>query len=413
MKNTSSRGTSGVAGRKNGIPEDDSFLSPRQWAVAETHRTPAALMRLPLPKRIRALVKLHGTPLMVIDKRILIEEYKRFCQLLPRVQPYYAIKSNPHPDIIKTFRDLGGCFDVASQGELKHVLACGVSPHRIIFANTIKRPEALTFARRARVKLLTFDNEPELYKIAKYHPGAQVLARLKVANAGSIVELSLKFGADQELITPMLLKARKLGLKPVGVSFHVGSQCTNFQNYQRAFEATASILREAADEGLKLSMVDIGGGFPIRHFKAETVTLETFAAQMRRELNRLFPKEIALIAEPGRALCGPAGMLITRVAGRSIRNNKNYYYLDDGVYGDFSGMVFDHCKYEFRTLKKTEKFLSILAGPTCDSFDTIALSVELPELEVGDVVYVPNIGAYSCASAVVFNGIPPAKVIVV
>ena len=113
------------------------------------------------------------------------------------------------------------------------------------------------------------------------------------------------------------------------------------------------------------------------------------------------------------ALCGPAGMLICRVVGRSIRNNKNYYYLDDGVYGDFSGIVFDHCKYEFRTLTKTQKFLSILAGPTCDSFDTISLSQELPELDVGSVIYVPNIGAYSCASAITFNGIPPAKVIVV
>jgi ornithine decarboxylase len=350
---------------------------------------------------------------MVIDKRVLVQEYQRFRRLLPRVRLFYAIKANPHPDIIKTFAELGGCYDVASEGEICHVLAQGIEPGRIIFANTIKRPEALEFSKKTGVNFVTFDNEPELYKIAKHAPGCRVLARLKVGNLGSIVELSLKFGADEEQVVPMLLKARTLGLKPEGISFHVGSQCTNFENYQRAFEQVARIVKEARDRGLNIKVVDIGGGFPIRHFKSDTVNVETFARRMRQELDRLFDKEIDIIAEPGRALCGPAGMLITRVVGRSIRNNKNYYYLDDGVYGDFSGIVFDHCKYEFRTLVTTQKYASILAGPTCDSFDTISLSEEMPELDVGSVVYVPNIGAYSCASALTFNGIPPAKVIVV
>jgi len=370
-------------------------------------------MKLPLPKRIRALIKLHGTPLLVLEKKTLIEEYQRFKRLLPRVRLFYAIKANPHPDIIRTFRDLGGCYDVASEGEMRHVLAQGVSPDRIIFANTVKRPEALEFCRKSRINFVTFDNEPELYKIAKHAPGCRVLARLKVSNMGSIVELSLKFGADQDQIVPMLAKAKALGLKPEGISFHVGSQCTNIENYERAFEAAAHIMREAKSKGIPFKIVDIGGGMPIKHFDNDTHTLDTFARQMRQELDRLFPKDIDIIAEPGRALAGPAGMLITRVVGRAIRNNKNYYYLDDGVYGDFSGQVFDHCKYQFKTLKRGQKFASILAGPTCDSFDTISMSEELPELDVGDVVYVPNIGAYSCASALTFNGIPPAKVMVI
>ncbi len=370
-------------------------------------------MKMPLPKRINALVRLHGTPLMVIDKSKLIEEFQRFRRLLPRVRLFYAIKANPHPDIIKTFAELGGCFDVASEGEIRHVLNQGVSPDRIIFANTIKRPEALAFCAKAKANFVTFDNEPELYKIAKHAPGCRVLCRLKVSNLGSIVELSLKFGADEEQVVPMLAKAKSLGLKPEGISFHVGSQCTNFENYQRAFEQASRICTEADRRGVPIRMVDIGGGFPIRHFRDDTVNIETMARQMRRELDRLFPRNIDIIAEPGRALVGPAGMLICRVVGRSIRNNKNYYYLDDGVYGDFSGIVFDHCKYEFRTLVKTQKYASILAGPTCDSFDTISLSEEMPELDVGSVVYVPNIGAYSCASALTFNGIPSARVIVV
>ena len=121
-----------------------------------------------------------------------------------------------------------------------------------------------------------------------------------------------------------------------------------------------------------------------------------------------------MIAEPGRFLVGPAGLLVTQVIGRTFRNNINYYYLNDGIYGDFSGMVFDHCKYEFRTLRRGQKFLSALAGPTCDSFDTLALDAEIPELYVGDVVYVKNIGAYSSASAAAnFNGFPPAKTLLV
>ena len=397
-------------GKGNGY---EPLLRESQFVPAHVHKTPASVMKLPLPKRINTLIKLHGTPLMAIDKSQLVQEYQRFRRLMPRVRLYYAIKANPHPDIIKTLAGLGGCFDVASEGEIRHVLAQGVRADRIIFANTIKRPEALQYARKVGVRLMTFDNEPEIYKIAKHSPGARVLCRMKVSNLGSIVELSLKFGADEDQIVPMLLKARALGLRPEGVSFHVGSQCTNIDNYLRAFEAASQVVSEAAENGLKIKMINIGGGFPIKHFKSDTCSLETFAGRLRRELDRLFPKDIDIIAEPGRALAGPAGMLITRVVGRSIRNNKNYYYLDDGVYGDFSGTVFDHCKYEFRTLTKTQKFLSILAGPTCDSFDTISLSQELPELDVGSVIYVPNIGAYSCASAITFNGIPSAKVIVV
>ncbi len=390
-----------------------TLLNEAQFVPSHAHRTPASIMKQDLPKRIRALIKQHGTPLLVIDKAVLIREYQRFQQLLPRVKLFYAIKSNPHPDVIKTFGALGGSFDVASEGEMRHVLAQGIAPGKIIFANTIKRPEALEFCRRSKINFVTFDNEPELYKIAKHAPGCRVLARLKVSNLGSIVELSLKFGADQDQIVPMLLKAKSLGLKPEGISFHVGSQCTNFENYERAFEAAACIMADAKSKGLPFKIVDIGGGFPIKHFDNDRHSLNTFGRQMRQELDRLFPKDIEIIAEPGRALAGPAGMLITRVVGRAIRNNKNYYYLDDGVYGDFSGIVFDHCKYQFKTLKRGQKFASILAGPTCDSFDTISLAEELPELDVGDVVYVPNIGAYSCASALFFNGIPPAKVIVV
>ena len=364
---------------------------------------------------IREMLKKHHTPFMLIRRSVLEKQYLRFRKALPEVTPFYAIKANPHPDVIKVFLKLGASFDVASAAEMKQVLGLGAPPSKIIFANTIKSAEDIDFARKSSVSLMTFDNEPELYKLAQHFPGARVLVRIKVANRGSIVELSLKFGADTDQAVYLLRKAKLLGLAPVGVSFHVGSQSTNVENYLQALEITAGIFKEAAENNLPLEMVDIGGGFPIQHFDNEIgINFERMASQIRHQIKKLFDKRVKFIAEPGRFLAGPAGILVTQVMGRTFRNNKNYYYLNDGVYQDFSGMVFDHCRYEFKTLRRGQKFLSALAGPTCDSFDTLSLNEEIPELYVDDVLYVKNIGAYSCASAVAnFNGFSPAKLVLV
>ena len=364
---------------------------------------------------IRKILKKHPSPIMLIRRDALKNQYRRFRKYLPKVTPYYAVKANPYPKVIKTFAKLGSHFDVASAAEMNLVLGLGVPPGKLIFANTIKSVEDIQSAYKQRVMLMTFDNEPELYKIAKHAPGARVLVRIKVENIGSLVELSLKFGADSESAVFLLRKAKALGLVPEGVSFHVGSQCSNMENYLHALEISAAIFTEAKQEGLTLNLLDIGGGFPIRHMDHDQHSLfEAIARTIRAETDRLFDKKVKIIAEPGRFLVGPAGVLITQVIGRTFRNNKNYYYLNDGIYADFSGIVFDHCKYELKTLRRGQKFLSTVAGPTCDSFDTISLSEELPELDVGSVVYAKNIGAYSSASAVPsFNGFAPAKILVV
>jgi ornithine decarboxylase len=364
---------------------------------------------------IRRIIKRHKTPLMLISKADLRAQYERFRRYLPQVFPYYAIKANPHPEIIKYFVGLGSGFDVASANEMKLVLSLGASPDKIIFANTIKSNEDIAFAYKNKVKLMTFDNEPELYKIARYCPGAKVLVRIKVENVGSTVELSLKFGADPDQAIFLLKKAKQLGLRPAGVAFHVGSQCINVENYLKALEVSSDIFYEAQKIGLQLTMLDLGGGFPIKHFDDDDhLTFRDIARQIKRKIKRRFEKKVQFIAEPGRFLVGPAGILVTAVVGRTFRNNKNYYYLNDGVYGDFSGIVFDHCRYQFKTLRRGQKFLSTLAGPTCDSFDTISANEDLPELDVGNVVYVNNIGAYSCASAVPgFNGFPPAQIMLI
>ena len=364
---------------------------------------------------IRRVIKKNRSPLMLISREMLKKQYERFVRHLPNVAPYYAIKANPDPEVIKTFIRLGTGFDVASAAEMNRVLDLGASPEKIIFANTIKSNEDIAAAYKRKVKFMTFDNEPELYKIAKHCPGAKVLVRIKVDNVGSTVELSLKFGADPDQAIFLLKKSKSLGLSPAGVAFHVGSQCINVENYLQALDISSVIFEEAKQVGLDLDLLDIGGGFPIKHFDSDDhISFKDIAKTIRKKMRRLFDKKVKFIAEPGRFFVGPAGTLVTQVIGRTFRNNKNYYYLNDGVYADFSGIVFDHCRYEFKSLRRGQKFLSTLAGPTCDSFDTISLNEDLPEMEVGNVVYVKNIGAYSCASAVpAFNGFPPAKILMV
>ena len=364
-------------------------------------------------RRLRDLACKHGTPLMAISRSVLRDQLERFRRALPRVEPFFAIKANAHPEIIKTMVAGRASFDVASVAEMQQVLAAKAKPSQIIFANTVKPVESIAHAAKKGVTLMTFDSEYELTKIAEHAPGARVLVRIKVPNVGSIVELSLKFGVDPADATSLMIKAYKLGLRPAGVSFHVGSQCTRVENYIEALEMAAIIARDARLKQLPFEMVDIGGGFPIRHFDYEDEPFDRLAPVLAKELDRLFDANIRIIAEPGRFLVGPAATLLMSVIGKAIRENKLWYYLDDGLYGSLSGQVFDHCKYQFQYLRGGHTQLSTLAGPTCDSFDIIARGEDIPELQIGDVVYVENIGAYSLASATTFNGMPMARVLMV
>jgi ornithine decarboxylase len=369
--------------------------------------------KLNIKKIITQLVKKKGTPLFLISKSRLLEQVEKFNTLLPRVKPFYAMKANSHPFILKTFTQAGVGFDVASIHEMDTVLKLGARPDKLVFANTIKNPRALKFAAAHKVKLMTFDSEYELYKIAKYAPGSMVLIRIKVPNVGSIVELSLKFGAEPVDAMPLLIKAHHLGLKPAGVSFHVGSQSTNVENYLASLEMASIIFNDAKLKQLPLEILDIGGGFPIKYFDHEKDPFLPMASYIKKELNRLFDPSVKVIAEPGRCLVGPSCVLVMTVVGKSIRGNKHWYYLDDGVYGSLSGIVFDHGKYHYKVMKKGIKQITTLAGPSCDSLDIISVSEDMPELEIGDVIYVENIGAYSWATATNFNGIPPAKVLAI
>jgi ornithine decarboxylase len=356
---------------------------------------------------------------VVIDHEIIRANYAKYRKHLPKVQAYYAVKANPAPEIIRSLYDAGASFDVASLPEFMMVYEnIKDLPARerqdfiwdkIIFANPTKPRETLQALDRYR-PLVTFDNRQELLKIRQYAPHAGVVLRLRVPNTGSMVELSSKFGCDPGEAVDLIAEAFGIGLEVEGLSFHVGSQCTNFDNFVQALNMAAAVLQEARTRGREIKILDIGGGFPVaydRHVRP----FSRLARLLNSEIERLFPEDIQILAEPGRFFVATAATLVARVIGKAVRDGKTCYFVDDSVYHTFSGIIFDHCQYHLKAFRKGKTEVCAVFGQTCDGLDTISQSEELPDLEIDDLLYSENIGAYSNASATWFNGFPPAKVV--
>src|SRR5262244_563450 len=370
-------------------------------------------------KTLARLAKMHGTPLVVVDHKVLRENYAQFRKHLPRVQVYYAVKANSDPAIVQTFYDAGASFDVASMAEflnvhekIKHLSAeerQNFIWDRIIYANPIKANETLEQLDPYK-PLVTYDNHDEVIKIARYAPNSGLVLRLRVPNTGSMVELSSKFGALPGEAVDLIAFAHNNKLNVEGLSFHVGSQCTNVQNYVQALHLAAGIFSEAKSRDFDLKLLDIGGGFPA-HYDDTVPAFKSLAETINAELDRLFPQRIEILAEPGRFLVASAATAVAQIIGKTVRGGKLCYYVNDGVYQTFSGVIFDHCQYPLKSFKNGPTQLCSVFGPTCDALDTISMAEQLPDMELGDYVYAPNIGAYSAASSTFFNGFPPAKVI--
>ena len=372
-----------------------------------------------------ALTEEHGTPLLVVDHEEIRRNYRRFRKRLPRVQCYYAVKANSDPEIIKTLFDQGASFDVASFPEFLEVhrhIADWPDEERfhyiwdkIIFSNTIKDVETLENLRPYR-PLVAFDSEDELRKIKRHCDTAGLILRLTVSDTGSIVELNSKFGVAPAEANDLIAKAFRMGMPVEGVSFHVGSQCVNTNNYVEALQTAHEVFSAANQRRAKtqkpLNLINIGGGFPVAYDKG-VPGFEGLAKLINAEVGRLFPdKSIEVLAEPGRFIVATAGTLISKIIGRTRRDGKRVYHINDGIYHDFSGVVFDHWVPNFGAFKKGRREICAVVGPTCDSFDKISLAVNLPaNLEYGDLLYTVNIGAYSSVSATNFNGFPPAKIV--
>jgi ornithine decarboxylase len=371
----------------------------------------------------RELVKLaekHGTPLFIIDHNIIRRNYRVFKKNMPRVQAYYAVKANSNQEIIKTLFNEGASFDVASYNEFMQIYKYirHFEPKdkdfyiwdKIIFSNTIKDRQTLRKIRRYR-PLVTYDSRDELKKIRDNCDTAGLVLRLKVPDTGSQVEMSSKFGAEPGDAYNLIKQAFDWGLVVEGLSFHVGSQCANFDNYTAALAITSEIFGDCRRKGYNLKIVDIGGGFPVP-YDSQVPKIGKLAGIINCECERLFPHDIEIIAEPGRFMVATSAVLVSEIIGKARRDEKIFYHINDGVYHTFSGVVYDHWIPNFRSFKRGGKEVCAVVGPTCDSFDKISLSAQLPgNLEIGDYLYTENIGAYSIASTTRFNGFDGAKIL--
>jgi ornithine decarboxylase len=384
---------------------------------------------------IEHLVARYGSPLFLIDAERVRAQYRKLTAALPGVSLYYAIKSLPHPSVVATLRDLGGFFDLATNGEVELVRRLGVEPERCIHTHPIKRDGDIRTALAYGVTHFVIDNEDELRKFVKFRNRVSLLIRVAF-RSDAVCDLSRKFGCDPERVSELLALGAELRIKIVGLSFHAGSQAAGPQMHVRAIEVCRELIEVERARGHELTVLDIGGGFPTNYrgggaaaaaagsgvVPVDTNTsaappgpptpgIEKFCPPIRAALRALAPG-VRVIAEPGRYISAPSAVVVSSVMGRAERDGRWWYYLDDGLYGSYSGQMFDHAEYPLEALVPDgPRFPSVLAGPTCDSIDVIRENIDLPKLKQGDLVVGRVMGAYTCASASEFNFFPRTTVL--
>jgi ornithine decarboxylase len=359
---------------------------------------------------VELLAEKYGSPLMVLSLAQVKVNYNYLAERLPGVKLHYAVKSNPDKRLVRTLGETGAYFDVASDGEMLDLSAMGIHPDRLIYANPVKTANGMAVARATGVYKFTFDSEMEIGRIAKAIPGGTVLLRIRVDNPEALVDLNKKFGAHPEDALRLLEIARDQGLNVAGLCFHVGSQSTSAKAYLEALKICRRLFDEAADRGFSLKVLDIGGGFPIPT-PFEKINIDGMLKQINDAIVKYFPAT-EIWAEPGRFICGTAVNLITRVIGSQVRNNQQWYFLDEGLYGAFSAVIFDHWDFELETFRKGSTIAATFAGPSCDSLDVMFRDKMTVPLEIDDLILVPNCGAYTSASATTFNGFARTPIVV-
>jgi ornithine decarboxylase len=339
-------------------------------------------------------------------------QYRRLQRALPGVDLHYALKPLPHPAVIEAVVGLGGGLDLATTGEVLLARRLGVDPARCIHTHPIKRERDILNALDYGLETFVADNPDEVRKFRDHAGRVTLLLRVSFRSAGAVCDLSRKFGCDPEAALELARLAAGLGIDVRGYSFHAGSQLADASKHVEAIGVCAQLLAAARRERLgRCDTLDIGGGFPI-DYAERAVDIGRFCAPIRRALARL-PRRVRVIAEPGRFIAGPAAVAVASVMGRAQREGHWWYYLDDGVYGSYSGQHYDHARYPVSALRSGAPLPSVLAGPTCDSIDVIAENLMLPQLRVGDLVVGRQMGAYTWACASEFNFFPRATIVAV
>ena len=359
---------------------------------------------------IMQLVARYGAPLFIVDAERVRRQYQRLAAALPGVDLHYALKPLPLAAVIATLREEGACFDLATNGEVALVNRLGVAPERCIHTHPIKRDSDIRTALSHGVNRFVVDNPDEMRKFVKFRTRASLLIRISFHSPDALCDLSRKFGCEPQAVAGLLELARELRLQVDGLSFHVGSQSARPDMYTQAIGVCRDLMRAAAQGGQNLGILYIGGGFPVDYAQA-SMPIEEFCAPIRAALARFGP-EVRIMAEPGRYIAAPAAVAVASVMGRAQRAGRWWYYLDDGLYGSYSGQVYDHVTYPVEALVPAgPTYPSVLAGPTCDSIDVISDQLMLPKLDLGDLVVGRQMGAYTHASATDFNFFPRATVL--
>ncbi|MDH5634105.1 MAG: type III PLP-dependent enzyme, partial [Gammaproteobacteria bacterium] len=326
-----------------------TYIDPSIDSTKPAEQSPATGGALPEIERIQSLVAIHGSPLMILDCDIVRQQYRALNNALPGVTLHFALKPLPHPAVVNTLLQEGASFDLASNGEIDLAARVGVPAASTIHTHPIKRDSDIRYALEYGCKVFVVDNLNELEKFIPYNNQAEILIRLGFRNADAYADLSKKFGCSRQQAIAIMQHAKHLGIHIKGLSFHVGSQTTSPAKFVNAIESCAQLISDAAGLGLPaLSTLDIGGGFPFDYHN-NVLPIDPFCAPIREALKQL-PDTVKVIAEPGRFIVAPAGTAVSSVMGQSERDDRTWYYLDDGIYGSYSGILFDHSSYPIDTL---------------------------------------------------------------
>ena len=348
----------------------------------------------------------------ILDIGSVIRQYNKWKQFLPNVELFYAVKCNPDPLIIKTLSKLGVGFDVASKLEIIRALKNNTATKNIIYANPCKRDEYIEYAKTQNISMMTFDNENELLKIARLYPKAELILRIYVDDlTKSKMHFGSKYGCHYDNIDNILQLSKLYNLNVIGISFHVGSSCTDPESYYKAIKRAYSAFLIGYKNGYEFKILDIGGGFP-DIIDDKKLLFESISINVNKALNKYFSsiKNLRVIAEPGRYISSNSMIHVVCVIGKKVIyiNNKKtfHYYIDSSLYGMFNNIIFDHGIIKFYQMKynNSQVYNSTIFGETCDSMDKIIENVEIEELSCGDFLYVKNHGAYTIASSSNFNG---------
>ena len=350
----------------------------------------------------------YTRPFLILDTAIVREKARRFHAAMPRVRPHYAVKANPDPRVLKVLIEEGAGFEIASIAELDLLLSLGVPAAEVFYSNPVKSRDSIAYAASKGVEWFVIDSLDELRRVHAVKSDAKLYLRVATPNIGSDWPLSGKFGAGAADTREIVTAAAKLGADLAGVTFHVGSQCRNPENWRVGIEKARAVFDSMAKLGLRPRLLDIGGGFPVRHVRP-IPSIEVIGGVVNEAL-KAFPPEVKVIAEPGRFLVSDAGYFVCRVLGTAVRAGKRWLHLDAGLFGGIIETT-EGLKYRIRTDRSGPDITWNVAGPTCDSVDVVLRDEPLPsDLQEGDFFYLRNAGAYTTAYASEFNGFPLPEV---